>query len=112
MAQLRLVRSTVARTDQFHTAHRLIKRGDLLAMRHALETGLDANLSNRFGWTLLMLAALHGRSDFAELLLASGADPTRRNKFGDSASGLAAHKGFQHLSSALEHASVTQSAET
>jgi ankyrin repeat protein len=99
------------REDQFHSAHRLIKRGDIIAMRHALDAGLDPNLTNRFGWTLLMLAALHGRSDFAELLLSMGADPARKNKFDDSASSLATHKGFRHLASALEHAVVSHSTE-
>src|SRR5438067_9665286 len=93
--------------DQFHSAHRLVKRGDLIAMRHALESGLDPNLTNRFGWTLLMLVALHGRSDFAQLLISCGADPARKNKFGDSASGLASHKGFRHLASVLEDAVVS-----
>src|SRR5436309_3380378 len=98
------------REDQFHSAHRLIKRGDLIGMRHALEAGLDPNLTNRFGWTLLMLTALHGRSDFAQLLMSSGADAARKNKFGDSASSLAAHKGFRHLTSVFDDAVVSQSA--
>jgi uncharacterized protein len=99
------------REDQFHLAHRLIKRGDLIGMRHALKGALDPNLTNRFGWTLLMLAALHGRSDFAQLLISCGADPTRKNQFGDSASSLASHKGFRHLASALDDAVVSHNAE-
>ena len=101
----------MAHEDQFHSTHRLIKHGDVIAMRHALEGGLDPNLTNRSGWTLLMLAALHGRSDFVQLLVSAGADPARKNKCGDSASSLAAHKGFAHLSSALEHASVPHRTE-
>lgn len=99
------------REDQFHSAHRLIKRGDLIALRQALEAGLDPNLTNRVDWTLLMLTALH-RSDFALLLMSCGADATRKNKFGDSASCLAAHKGFRHRTSLLDDAVVLQSAET
>jgi ankyrin repeat protein len=99
------------REDSFHSMHRLIKRGDLIGMRHALDAGLNPNLTNRFGWTLLMLAALHGRSDFAQLLISSGADPSTKNKFGDSASSLASHKGFRHLVSALDDAVVSRSVE-
>ena len=99
------------REEQFHSARRLIKRGDLIGMRHALEAGLDPNLTNRFGWTLLMLAALHGRSDFAQLLMSCGADSARKNKFGDSALSLAAHKGFRHLTSAFDDGVASQSAE-
>ena len=111
VAELGSLDLKMPREDQFHSAHRLIKRGDIIGMRHALDAGLDPNLTNRFGWTLLMLAALHGRSDFAQLLMSCGADTTRKNKFGDSASSLASHKGFRHLVSALEHAAVTHRAE-
>ena len=101
----------MAREDQFHSAHRMIKRGDVIAMRHALEGGLDPNLTNCFGWTLLMLAALHGRSDFVQILMCAGADPARKNKFGDSACSLAAHKGFAHLASAFKHTNLPHRTE-
>ncbi len=74
-----VVRPTVVHVDDlFHSAHRMIKLGDVIAMRHALEGGLDPNLTNCFGWTLLMLAALHGRSDFVQILMCAGADPARK----------------------------------
>ena len=88
----------------------MIKKGDLLALQHALEAGLDPNLTNRFGWTLVMAATLRGRSDFVQLLLSRGADPARRNKFGESAVTLAEHKGFEQLSSILRHAVTNQRA--
>lgn len=68
---------------------RIIKRGDLLVLSEQLQTGLDPNLRNRYGWTLLMLSALHGRTDMAEVLIAAGADAGTVNKFGDSAASLA-----------------------
>ena len=101
----------MAHADEFDVIHRLTKRGDIIGMRHALEAGLDPNLTNRFGWTLLMMAALHGRSDFSDLLLSSGADPTRKNQFGDSASSLALHKGFHSLASGLEDAVAKERAK-
>jgi ankyrin repeat protein len=76
----------------FDGAHRLIKAGDLLSLRHELERGADPSLSNRFGWTLL-LAALSGNTTIGELLISRGADLDRKNKFGETALSLAAHGG-------------------
>ena len=92
---------------RFMTVHRLIKHGDLLGLRHALEAGLDPNLTNRYGWTLLMLTALHGRTDMAESLIAKGADATRVNKFGDSAASLAEAKRHQRTKRIVDDASAT-----
>ena len=78
---------------QFEAVHHLIKHGDLAALRKVMDLGLDPNLQNRYGWTILMLAAMHGKSDMAELMLNRGADPTLKNKFGDTAVGLAHLKG-------------------
>jgi hypothetical protein len=39
-------------------AHRLIKKGDIVS----LCSGMSPDLSNRFSWTLLMLAALEGKT--------------------------------------------------
>jgi len=77
----------------FREAERAIKKGDLLLLRHELEGGLDPNLSNRFSWTLLMVAALQGNSSVGALLLDHCADPNRRNEFGDTALSCAAHTG-------------------
>src|SRR5258708_6276345 len=88
----------------FNKTHRLIKKGDLVGLRAALEGGLDPNLKNRFGWTLLMLAAMQGRPDLAELLISFGADPKFKNQFGDSAMTLAYLKGHQRLSAKLKRA--------
>ena len=79
----------------FEEAHRIIKRGDILALRHALDSGLDPNLANQFSWTLLMLTAIQGNRPVGELLLARGADPHATNKFGDTALSLATHGGHE-----------------
>lgn len=49
-----------------------------------------------------MLAAMHGKSDMAELMLAYGADPTLRNKFGDVAAELAILKGHKKTERMVE----------
>jgi ankyrin repeat protein len=77
----------------FDEAHRGIKRGNLSLLRKELEVGLNPNLSNRYSWTILMLAALAGNTRIGELLIEKGADLNLRNKFGDTALSLAAKSG-------------------
>jgi ankyrin repeat protein len=74
-------------------AHRAIKKGRINVLEDAISSGLSVNSSNRFGWTLLMLAALEGNTRIGALLLAHRADVTALNNFGESALSLAAHKG-------------------
>lgn len=68
-----------ARFDEFH---RRIKRGDIAAIRYALESGISPNLENRFGWTLLMLAASEGNLAIGQLLITSGADVNKATSMG------------------------------
>lgn len=77
---------------KFDELHRRIKRGNVLELRRELDSGIDPNLKNRFGWTLLMITALEGRTDMLDLLIARGANPRFINKFGDTAESLARHK--------------------
>jgi len=88
----------------FEEMHRLIKRGDRIGVRSWLSEGGDASLRNRFGWSLLMLAALHGRTDVVEDLLKTGADADVANNFGDTASSLARLKGFARTAEVIERA--------
>jgi ankyrin repeat protein len=78
----------------FDECHKLIKNGDMVALRHALDgEEADPNLRNHFSWTLLMLAALEGNTRIAELLLERGAEVNEVNDFGESALSLAAQEG-------------------
>lgn len=77
----------------FDQAHRAIKRGHIAALEKAIGSALDVNTPNRFGWTLLMLAALEGNTKIGFLLIERGADIAALNNFGESALSLAAHKG-------------------
>ena len=83
----------IAKMMTFDTLHRFIKRGDLLSVRRELNAGVDPNLLNRFGWSLLMLAAIEGDTSIGELLISRGADVDAINKVGETALSLAAHKG-------------------
>jgi len=73
-------------------ANRAIKKGDALLLRRELGLGLDPILSNELSWTLLMVAAMSGDTSIGILLLDHGADANKRNKFGDTALSLAAHR--------------------
>jgi ankyrin repeat protein len=77
----------------FEEAHRAIKRGQVSILEEAVPATISVNSSNRFGWTLLMLAALEGNTKIGTILLDSGADISALNNFGESALSLAAHKG-------------------
>jgi len=71
----------------FHEASKAIKKGDVLRLREFLDSGLDPNLSNRYGWTL------EGNTAVARELIQRGAQLDARNKHSDSALSLAAHTG-------------------
>jgi hypothetical protein len=77
----------------YRGAQNLIKRGDEAGLRQALDTGLDPNLANQNGWTLLMLAAVEGDVAVGRLLIERGADINARNNKEDSALTLANHRG-------------------
>ena len=80
-------------TMTFDASHRLIKKGDLVSLRRELVMGLSPNLSNKYSWTLLMLAGLEGNTSVGELLISSGASLDTTNDFGETALSLAAHRG-------------------
>jgi uncharacterized protein len=78
----------------YRAAQNLIKRGDEPALRAALASGLDPNLVNQNGWSLLMLAAIEGDVPIARALLEHGANPALQNNKSDTALTLATHRGF------------------
>ena len=73
--------------------HRAVKKGDLASLRLAMSSTLSPNVSNRFGWTLLMLAAIEGNTSVGEFLISAGADVNAANDFGETALSLAACGG-------------------
>lgn len=85
----------------FDEASRVIKKGDIIRLRQALQDGLSPNKENRYSWTLLMIAALEGNTSIGSLLIESGAELDSRNKFQETALSLAAHAGHSSFVSLL-----------
>jgi ankyrin repeat protein len=77
----------------FDMLHKFIKRGDIFSVRRELDAGVNPSLTNQFGWSLLMSAALEGNTSIGELLLSKGAEVDAKNYFGETALSLAAHRG-------------------
>ena len=58
----------------FDDLQKSIKKGNLKDIETALDGGLDPNLCNKNGYTLLMLAAKTGNTAIGKLLIEHGAD--------------------------------------
>ena len=86
----------------YRGAQNLIKRGDEAGLRQALDTGLDPNLANQNGWTLLMLAAVEGSVPLGHLLIEKGADLAAMNRNGDTALAIASAKGHTAFADLLK----------
>jgi hypothetical protein len=55
--------------------HQAIKRGDVVAVRHYLESGGSVSVASGHNWTLLTMAAHRGNSEIVRMFLDAGADP-------------------------------------
>jgi ankyrin repeat protein len=87
----------------YRGAQNLIKRGDESGLAAALDSGLDPNLANQNGWTLLMLAAVEGHVGLGRLLIERAANVNARNSKQDTALQLAKHRGHQLFVDLLAH---------
>lgn len=62
----------------------LARQGATEPLAAYVEAGVDPNLANHKGDSLVMLAAYHGHADTVTALLARGADPNRVNDRGQT----------------------------
>ncbi len=85
----------------FDEAHRIIKKGELVALRQALDEGMSPSLANQLSWSLLMLAAIEGNVSIGSLLISRGATLDVTNNFGETALSIAAHEGHASFVRAL-----------
>jgi uncharacterized protein len=79
----------------------LARSGDAAALAAYVDAGVDPNLANQTGDTLVMLAAYHGHADAVRALVESGADPNRPNDRGQTPLAGAVFKGENDVIRAL-----------
>jgi uncharacterized protein len=91
----------------YRGAQNLIKRGDEAGLRQALDTGLNPNLANQNGWTLLMLAAVEGDVPIGRLLVEKGAIIDASNNKEETARSLATNRGYTLFVELLNGASAS-----
>jgi len=77
------------------------RQGNTGALALAIKAGLDCNLTDLKGDSLLMLAAYHGHPQTVELLLDNGADPNLTNAKGQHPLTGASYKGQTDIVKAL-----------
>ena len=73
-----LLASAAWASDELFDAAR---KGDVTAVKSALDKGADINAKWRYDQTALFIATFHGRADVVKLLLDRGADPNVKDKF-------------------------------
>ena len=79
----------------------LARNGKTAELSALLKDGLQANLQDAKGNTLLMLASYHGKTEVVRLLLNSGAKVDLRNDKGQTPLGGVAFKGYAEIATLL-----------
>jgi len=79
----------------------LARTGDDARLAEALRAGLDVDLRDAKGNTLLMLAAYHGKTAVVAMLLKAGAQVDLRNDKGQTPLGGVAFKGHVEIAALL-----------
>jgi uncharacterized protein len=79
----------------------LARAGETDQLAGYLDAGVDPNLANQKGDTLVMLAAYHGHAGTVGALLERGADPDRANDRGQTPLAGAVFKGEDEVIRAL-----------
>jgi uncharacterized protein len=62
----------------------MARAGEAAQLAAYVDAGVDPNLTNQRGDTLVMLAAYHGHADAVRVLVEAGADANRRNDRGQT----------------------------
>ncbi|MEV8611685.1 ankyrin repeat domain-containing protein [Amycolatopsis sp. NPDC051373] len=90
----------------------LARAGNTKELAEFIEHGLDVNVLDEAGNSLLMLAAYHGRGETVEYLLRHGADPDICNARNQSPIAGALFKGETEIVAALKKAGADLDAGT
>ena len=94
-------RSTVDSSAPLHWAAQWYRAEYLAVVEALLAGGAAVDTVDSHGNTPLMIAARHGRTEVARVLLASAADASLRNRSGDRAGDLARRAGHAALANQL-----------
>lgn len=87
--QSKITNRAVKTSDYFSAA----QMNDVSELKRCLESGVDVDATDMFGWTALMCASCGGAKDSVRYLLKKGANPDIRNKQNVTALELAAKRG-------------------
>lgn len=82
--------------------------GRLEMTRRLIAAGADANATDGSGMTPLMLAATQDYFAVVELLISSGADPSRRNRLGQTALEIAVDGNCHRAADSLRRSGVAR----
>ena len=82
-------------------AAELARQGKAAELSELLKQGLDVNLRDAKGNTLLMLSSYHGKTEIVRILLKSGATVDLRNEKGQTPLGGVAFKGYAEIATLL-----------
>lgn len=63
--------------ELFDKIEKIVYDNDLDALKEQIDSGLDPNLQNKYGWTLLHITIRRDRRDMVAYLLEKGADINR-----------------------------------
>ena len=81
--------------------HEIARRGDIEVMEAFLDAGLDPDLTNPRGHTLLMIAAYNQQPAMVDLLAAHGADVDQPDRSGNTPLMGCAFQGFAEVAELL-----------
>lgn len=90
--------------------HAVARRGDVGVMSLLLDNGLDPDLRDGRGFSLIMIAAYAGQTEMVRLLADRGADPDLRDAAGNTPLMGACFKGSVDVARALLDAGADASA--
>ena len=75
--------------------------GDIDSVKEHLDSGVDVNEKNKYGWTALIESAYSGRIKIAELLIEKGADVNSKTNQGSTALHVSSSRGYKEIAELL-----------
>jgi ankyrin repeat protein len=82
-------------------------KGDLVAIKIDLKTGLDPTAPDKDGFSSLHVAAQNGHADVVPLLLEAGADPNATDRHGNGPLWTACYEGMKAVATVAQLSIIT-----